>query len=48
MSYKWLLPQNQQVKNDFFAYRRYQTLVKYDDDDDDDDNDVEKLLLWYG
>ena len=27
--YKWLLSQNQQVRNDFFGYRRYEALVKH-------------------
>ena len=27
--YKWLLFQNQQVRNDVFGYRRYETLAKH-------------------
>ena len=27
--YKWLLCQNQQVRNVFFGYRRYQALAKH-------------------
>ena len=27
--YKWLLSQNQRVRNDFFGYRRYETLAKH-------------------
>ena len=26
--YKWLLSQNQRVRNDFFDYRRYEALAK--------------------
>ena len=28
-SYKWLLFQNQRVRNDFFGYRRYEALAKH-------------------
>ena len=28
-SCKWLLSQNQQVRNDVFGYRRYQVLVEH-------------------
>ena len=27
--YKWLLSQNQRVRNDFFGYRRYEALAKH-------------------
>ena len=28
-SYKWLLSQNQRIRNDFFGNRRYKALAKY-------------------
>ena len=28
-SYKWLLPQNQRVRNDFFGYKWYEALAKH-------------------
>ena len=27
--YKWLLSENQRVRNDFFGYRRYEALAKH-------------------
>ena len=27
--FKWLLAQNQRVRNDFFGYRRYEALAKH-------------------